>query len=237
MKDVRILIVDDHPVVREGYRRLIELQSGFRIVAEAGDAREAYAKFREARPDVVVMDVSLPGASGVEALRHIRQYDPAARIVVFTMHQGAAFALKAIEAGACGYVTKSSDPEALIRALLAALSGRKLISDDVVAAIASDRLFGASERLRDLTPRQTEILRLLAHGWTDGEIADALVVSRKTVQNNHYHLKSLLGLKTDVQLAWFALEAGLTGDQGAACDGVPESVDRRSPLTLFRSRS
>lgn len=223
MRDVCILIVDDHPVVREGYRRLIELHPGFRIVAEAGDARGAYSQFREARPDVVVMDVSLPGATGIEALRHIRQYDPAARIVVFTMHQGAGFALKAMEAGACGYVTKSSDPELLVEAILGALSGRRVISDDVLAAIVADRLFGATERLRDLTPRQTEILRLLARGWTDGEIAEALVVSRKTVQNNHYQLKSLLNLKTDAQLAWFAFEAGLLEDRDAVRERGPNS--------------
>ncbi|WP_255328543.1 response regulator [Paracoccus albicereus] len=119
------MIVDDHPVVREGYRRLIDLQPGLRIVAEADDARSAYARYRDTAPDVVVMDVTIPGASGIEAIRHIRQYDRHARIVVFTMHHGSAYALKSFEAGAAGYVTKSSEPQYLIRAILGALSAAR----------------------------------------------------------------------------------------------------------------
>lgn len=209
MKGWRLMIVDDHPVVREGYRRLIELQPDFRIVAEAEDARGAYARFREARPDLVVMDVTLPGASGIEALRHIRQFDPDARIVVFTMHQGSAFALKAIEAGATGYVTKSSAPEHLVAAVRGALAGRTVISPDVMSAIAHDRVMGTETRLSALSVRQTEILRLLASGWSAETIAEHLVISRKTVQNNHYQIKAVLGLETDAQLVWFALETGL----------------------------
>lgn len=209
MTPTRVMIVDDHPVVREGYRRLIELQAGFQIVAEAGDAREAYLRYRDQRPDVVIMDVTLPGASGIEALRHIRQYDRDARVVVFTMHQGAAFALKAVEAGACGYVTKSSDPQLLIRAIEGSLKGRTVISPDVLAAIGSERLDSSADRLRDLSPRQTEILRLLASGWTIEEIADALSISVKTARNNHYQIKGALGLKSDAQLVWFSAEVGL----------------------------
>lgn len=194
MSEHGVMIVDDHPVVREGYRRLIELHSALRVVAEADDARSAYARFREVRPDVVVMDVTLPGASGIEALRHIRQYDPRARIVVFTMYQGAAFALKAVEVGAAGYVTKSSDPKYLVKAITGALDGRTVISPDVIDAIAQDRIVGAKSRLADLSARQTEILRLLASGWTVERIADVLSISLKTVRNNHYQIKGIVGL-------------------------------------------
>ncbi|MEQ8256105.1 MAG: response regulator transcription factor [Roseovarius confluentis] len=203
------MIVDDHPVVREGYRRLIDLQPGLRIVAEAEDARSAYSRYRETSPDVVVMDVTLPGASGIEAIRHIRQYDEAARIVVFTMHQGAAFALKAVEAGAAGYVTKSSDPANLIEAIFGVLEGRTVISPDVIEGIAQDRISGAGSGLDELSTRQTEILRLLASGWPAEKIADALSISLKTVRNNHYQIKSVLGLETDAQMVWFALKTGL----------------------------
>jgi len=218
MTDHRIMIVDDHPVVREGYRRLIDLQPGLQIVAEAEDARSAYARFREAMPDAVVMDVTLPGASGIEAIRHIRQYDDAAKIVVFTMHQGSAFALKAIEAGAAGYVTKSSAPDTLIKAIFGVLKGRTMISPDVIEAIAQDRIAGSGTRLRDLSTRQTEILRLLASGWPVERIAEALSISLKTVRNNHYQIKSVLGLETDAQMVWFAMEAGLV--QGPRDDEV-----------------
>ena len=203
------MIVDDHPVVREGYRRLIDLQPGLQIVAEAEDARSAYARFREAKPDAVVMDVTLPGASGIEAIRHIRQYDESALVVVFTMHQGGAFALKSIEAGAAGYVTKSSSPDTLIKAIFGVLDGRTVISPDVIEAIAQDRISGTNSRLGDLSTRQTEILRLLACGWSAEQVAEALSISLKTVRNNHYQIKSLLGLQTDAQMVWFALEAGL----------------------------
>lgn len=209
MTERLVMIVDDHPVVREGYRRLIDLQPGLRIVAEAEDARSAYSRYRETSPDVVVMDVTLPGASGIEAIRHIRQYDEAARIVVFTMHQGAAFALKAVEAGAAGYVTKSSDPANLIEAIFGVLEGRTVISPDVIEGIAQDRISGAGSGLDELSTRQTEILRLLASGWPAEKIADALSISLKTVRNNHYQIKSVLDLETDAQMVWFALKTGL----------------------------
>lgn len=209
MTERLVMIVDDHPVVREGYRRLIDLQPGLRIVAEAEDARSAYSRYRETSPDVVVMDVTLPGASGIEAIRHIRQFDEAARIVVFTMHQGAAFALKAVEAGAAGYVTKSSDPANLIEAIFGVLEGRTVISPDVIEGIAQDRISGAGSGLDELSTRQTEILRLLASGWPAEKIADALSISLKTVRNNHYQIKSVLGLETDAQMVWFALKTGL----------------------------
>lgn len=213
MTKISLMIVDDHPVVREGYRRLIELQPDMTIVAEAEDARGAYVRYRETSPDAVIMDVTLPGATGIEALRHIRQYNPDARVVVFTMHQGAAFALKAIEAGATGYVTKSSEPEELIAAIRGAIAGRSIISPDLMRAIAQDRIMDSETRLRDLSVRQTEILRLIARGWTAERIADDLAISRKTVQNNHYQIKSILNLDTDAKLVWFALEAGLVDVQ------------------------
>ncbi|EEX11791.1 two component transcriptional regulator, LuxR family [Citreicella sp. SE45] len=209
MKEYSVIIVDDHPVVREGYRRLIDLQPGLKIVGEAEDARSAYAQFRALQPDVVVMDVTLPGASGVEAVRHIRQYDDSARIVVFTMHLSAAFALKAIKAGATSYITKSSDPKTLIEAIFGALHGRTVISPDVIEAIARDRISGMGTGLSDLSPRQTEILCLLARGWPAERIAEELAISQKTVRNNHYQIKSILGMETDAQLVWFALETGL----------------------------
>lgn len=204
-----ILIVDDHPVVRQGYRRLVEADGRFRVVAEAGSAREAYTAYRRHAPDLVLMDLSLPGAGGIEATRHLRGYDARARVLVFTMHQGAALALKAIEAGACGYVTKSSDPDELIAALEAAIGGRRAISRDVREEIASDRLFGRDAPVSALTPRQTEVLRLVAAGLTSEEISDALGISPKTVQNTRTQIKGLLGVQTDAQLVWIAIEARL----------------------------
>lgn len=202
-----ILLVDDHPVVRQGYRRLIEADGRFRVAAEAGSAREAYAAYRAHSPDLVMMDLSLPGAGGIEATRHLRGYDPRARILIFTMHQGAALAMKAIEAGACGYVTKSSSPEELIEAIEAAIIGHHAISSDIRAAIADEQVFGRQALLSTLTPRQTEVLRLVATGLTSDQIGEALGISAKTVQNTRYQVKNLLDVQTDAQLVWIAIEA------------------------------
>jgi len=209
MSGLSILLVDDHPVVREGYRRLLERQPGCRVVAEASDAASAYQAYRVANPDIVIMDLSLPGAGGLEAVRHIRQWDKRARILVFTMHNGAAFALKAFEAGACGYVTKSSDAAELIRAVAIVGRGGRALSDDIAREIAAERLAQGRSPLDDLGSRETEILRLVASGRTTEEIAGTLNISPKTVQNYHYQIKSKIGARTDAHLVWLAIGAGL----------------------------
>lgn len=218
MTSLDILLVDDHPVVREGYRRLLERQPGYRVVAEADDAATAYRAYKAARPDVVVMDLSLPGASGVEAVRHIRQWDRGARVLVFTMHQGATFAMKAFEAGALGYVTKSSAPTELVCAVGEVARGRRAMSEDVARELAVDRLERPAAALNDLGPRETEVLRLVASGMTTERIAALLNLSAKTVQNYHYAIKSKLGAETDAQLVWLALATGLV-----SADAAPES--------------
>jgi two-component system invasion response regulator UvrY len=203
------MLVDDHPVVREGYRRLLERRSDYRVVAEAIDAAQAYQLYREASPRVVVIDLHLPGPSGLEAIRRIRQWDGKAKILVFTMQEGAAFARKAFEAGASGYVTKSSAPEELLRAVDVVASGGRALSQDVVQDIADERLNAGVSTLDGLSPRETEILRSLASGMTADDIADGLNLSLKTVQNYHYQIKAKLGARTDAHLVWLAIRAGL----------------------------
>jgi two-component system invasion response regulator UvrY len=214
MSEIGILLVDDHPIVREGYRRLLESQPGYKIVAEADSAASAYQAYRDVSPDVVIMDLSLPGASGIEAVRHIRQWDKRARVLVFTMHDAAAFALKAFEAGACGYVTKGSDPAELLRAVAIVAQGGRALSDDVARKIAAERLGEGRSLADELGPRETEILRLVAIGRTTQEIATFLNLSPKTVQNYHYQIKSKIGARTDAHLVWLAIGAGLVGDAG-----------------------
>lgn len=206
---IRILLVDDHPIVREGYRRLLEQQPGFAVVAEAETAAAAYEAYRKASPDVVVMDLHLPGLGGIEALRHIRQWDSNARILIFTMQLGAAYALKAFEAGALGYVTKSSSPQDLVRAVASVASGKRTLSEDISHAIAADRLSGGIRLTEQLSPREIEILRLIARGDTSEHIAELLHLSQKTVRNHHYTIKSKIGARNDAHLVWLAIEAGL----------------------------
>lgn len=212
MNGISILLVDDHPVVREGYRRLLERQPGFRVCAEAEDAGGAYQAYKANKPDVVIMDVGLQGASGLEALRHIREWDKEARILVFTMHQGAAYALKAFEAGASGYITKGSQPGELVKAVDIVARGGRFISDDISKAIAAETLSGDSRIIDGLAPRETEILRLLASGLSSDEIADLLHLSHKTVRNHHYAIKRKIGARNDAHLVWLAVNAGLVED-------------------------
>ncbi|MGK9167778.1 response regulator transcription factor [Inquilinus limosus] len=218
MTELTILLVDDHPIVREGYRRLLERTPGYRVVAEAHDAVSAYQAYQRTKPDVVVMDLSLPGVGGIEALRHIRQWDRDARILVFTMHSGAGFALKAFEAGAAGYVTKGSDAAELVNSVAVVARGGRAMSDDVAQEIAAERLSRPSSPLDELSPREAEILRLLASGWSDEEISVSLHLSLKTVRNYHYQIKAKVGARTDAHLVWLAMGMGLVqaGPQGPA---------------------
>ncbi len=213
MTGITILLVDDHPVVREGYRRLLERQPGFRVRAEAADAASAYEAYRTVKPDIAVVDLSLRGAGGLEAVRHIRQWDRDARILVFTMHGGAAFALKAFEAGASGYITKSSAPAELVHAVATVAKGGRALSEDIAREIAAERLSGRRSPVDDLGPRETEILRLVASGLTTEQIAASLNLSPKTVQNYHYQIKSKIGARTDAHLVWIAIGAGLVGPE------------------------
>jgi two-component system invasion response regulator UvrY len=206
---ISILLVDDHPVVREGYRRLLEMHAEFRVCAETDNAHDAYMLYKKHQPSIVVMDLGLPGVGGIEAVRRIREWDKDARVLIFSMHEGAAFALKAFEAGASGYVTKSSDPGQLTRAVAAIVRGGHFLSEDIAQALAADRLTGAQHLTESLTPRETEILRLLATGLTSEEIAPLLNLSHKTIRNHHYAIKAKIGARSDAHLVWLAIAAGL----------------------------
>lgn len=204
-----IMLVDDHAIVREGYRSVLQKQPGLRIVAEAEDGADAYRLFKETEPDLVIMDLTMPGIGGIEAIRHIRQRDPAARILVFTMHQNAAFAVQAIRAGARGYVTKTSPPEALLRAVFDVLDGRIALSPDTDHELALSCLTDETLAAEALTAREFEVLRMLLAGRTTEEIALTLHLSPKTVANLRYLIKSKLGVGSDIELVRLALRQGI----------------------------
>jgi len=209
MSEITILMVDDHPVVREGYSRLLERQSGFRVCAQADNADEAYQQYKACQPSVVIMDLHLPGAGGLDAVRRIHEWDRQARILIFTMHLGAGFALKAFEAGAMGYLTKTREPGELIEAVAAVAEGRRYLSEDIARVLAADHLSGTTDPIGELGPRATEILRLLASGMDTETIARLLNLSPKTVRNHHYAIKAKVGARNDAHLVWRALQAGL----------------------------
>jgi DNA-binding NarL/FixJ family response regulator len=208
-RDISILLVDDHPVVRQGYRRVLEHQDDFRVVAEADNATNAYRAFKSHDPDVVVMDISMPGASGLEAIRNIRARSPEARILIFSMHSEAAQVKAAFGAGASGFVTKGSEPAELIQAIRSVARGEHAMSDDIARVLAMDSLVPTQSVLDQLGEREIEILRQLAAGSTNEQIAENLNLSTKTVQNYHYLIKAKTGLRTDAQLVRLAVECGL----------------------------
>ncbi len=211
------MLVDDHAVVREGYRSVLQRQPGLRVVAEAGDGAEAYRLFKEARPDLVIMDLAMPGIGGIEAIRRIRQWDRGARILVFTMHQNAGFAVQAIRAGARGYVTKTSPPEALVGAVMDVLAGRIALSPDIDHELALGRLAGESMAADVLSAREFEVFRMLLAEMASEEIAAALHISPKTVANLHSLIKDKLGVGSDIELVRLALRQGIltNADTGA----------------------
>jgi len=204
-----ILLVDDHAVVREGYRSMLQKQPGLRVVAEAADGAEAYRLFKEVRPDLVIMDLSMPGVGGIEGIRRIRQWDRGARILVFTMHENAGFAVQAIRAGARGYVTKSSPPEILLRAVMDVLAGGIAISPDIDHELALSRLSGERAAADVLTAREFEVMQMLLAERSTEDIAAALHLSPKTVANLHSLIKDKLGVATDIELVRLALRQGL----------------------------
>ena len=209
VEPARLLLVDDHAIVRAGYRHLLEQQDRFTVIGEATTADEAYAMFRQHHPDVVITDLAMPGSSGLDAIQRILRADGAARVLVFSMHVSPDLALAALRAGALGYVTKSSPPDVLLRAIADVLAGRKVLSPDIAQALALARLSGQRRPLEDLTPREFDVLCMLVSPASEQEIAQRLHLSVKTIHNLHYQIKSKLDVASDIELTRLAMSWGL----------------------------
>jgi two-component system, NarL family, invasion response regulator UvrY len=183
----------------------LQKQDHLQVVAEAGDGADAYRIYKEAKPDLVIMDLSMPGIGGVEAIRRIRQWDSSACVLVFTMHQSAAYAIQAIKAGARGFVTKSSPPDILLRAIGEVMAGRIALSPDIDHELAINRLAGEPSAIDTLSPREFEILRMLLAEKSVDDIAETLHISVKTAANTRYHIRAKLGVASDIELVRLAL--------------------------------
>lgn len=199
---IEVLLVDDHAVVREGYRRLLELQDDIRIVAEAGRAEDALLLWKQHQPSVTVVDLSLPGIGGIELIQRLKAREPRVRCLVFSMYRDDVWVAQALKAGALGYVTKSSAPAVLVAALREVHRGRRVLSPDLAGH--HDRDVVAQE----LTPREFEVLRQLLAGHPVARIAETLHLSVKTVHNLHYQIKAKLGTASDFELARIAWRRG-----------------------------
>jgi len=204
-----IMLVDDHAVVRAGVRRLLEQQSGFSVVAEAESGERAYQLFGEHLPDITIMDLTMPGMGGMEAIRRIIARYPTARVLVLSMHENAAFASQALKAGAKGYLAKSGLAEELVGALQALVRGQTYISAEVAKKIALQTLQGSDDPMQQLSAREFEIFRLLAEGQDNEAIAQALKISGKTVANYQTIIKQKLGVSSPVELVRLAIRHGV----------------------------
>jgi two-component system invasion response regulator UvrY len=206
----RILLVDDHAVVREGYRRLLEDEPGIHVVGEAINAAQACEHARSLGPDVVVMDIALPGVSGIEATRRMLKDQPQLRILMFSMYDDAIYARRALEAGALGYLSKASAPEVLVQAIHAVSRGERYVSSDVATNMAQSAAQPGKSEIEALSPREFEILRLLVQGETVRNISEKLALSEKTVANHQSAIREKLGARNGAQLARLASQLDLS---------------------------
>jgi DNA-binding NarL/FixJ family response regulator len=209
MKRLRVLLVDDHAVVRAGYRLLLQHEPGVEVVAEADSGELACRLYADLDPDVVVMDLALPGMGGLEAIKRLRMRDPRARILVFSMHEEPMFVERALAAGASGYVPKSSAPEVLVAALREVAAGNRYLDRRLESRLAFDRVRGHDSPLMGLSTREFEIFCLLAEGESTAEIARRLSLSPKTVANYSSELKSKLDAGSVADFARLAIRHGI----------------------------
>jgi DNA-binding NarL/FixJ family response regulator len=208
-RNISVLLVDDHAVVREGYRRLLERSGDITVIGEAANAAEALARFDALGPQVVVLDISMPGVSGIEVLRRILARAPAARVLVFSMFEEAVYANRALQAGAWGYVTKASAPDVLVEAVRSVATGARYLSADIARELALRSVAPQAAGPDALSGREFEVLRLIVQGLPLKDIAARLGVHPKTVANHQSMIRQKLGADTPVQLLRSAARLGI----------------------------
>ena len=212
---IRIVLADDHAVVRSALRMLLDAEPGLEVVAEAGDVDGAIRYLRGHRPEVLILDLNMPGRASLEALPDITEASPDTQVVVLTMQSEPAFAREAMQAGVLGYILKEAADTELVKAVRLAAQGRTYLQPDLGARLAAE----PPEAPDDLSDRELEILRFIALGHTNGEIAEQLLISVRTVESHRSHIQQKLHLAKRSELVRYALERGmLDTEQGATRD-------------------
>jgi two-component system response regulator NreC len=214
MKPIRILLADDHTVMRRGLRLLLERQPEFSVVAEASDGRETVEQALATRPDVIVLDIAMPNLSGIEAAQRISAELPHTAIVILSMHSDEGYVLRALKAGARGYLLKDSAEDDLMKAIKAVNEGKAFFSPEISRMLAEDyvreiRTRGAEDSYGLLTSREREILQLLAEGKSNKEIADSLNLSLYTVETHRRNLQTKLNVHSLPELILYAVRKGI----------------------------
>lgn len=206
---IHVLLVDDHPVVRFGYCRLLEQSGDIRVIAEADQADAAYAAFMAHAPDICITDLSMPGAGGLELMRKILARDSLAKVLIFSMYDSAQLVRRAMDDGAYGFVSKNAEPDSLVAAVRAIHAGQRYLSEDLSPTLLKRSIDTEAERLASLSPREFEIFRLLAESRSAAECASILNLSPKTIANNQTHIKEKLDVSTSAALVHLALRNGI----------------------------
>ena len=209
---IKILVADDHPVVRKGLKQIITDSPGMVVAGEASDGQEVLDQVRRNDYDVVLLDISMPGRSGLDILKQLKSQRPALAVLVLSIYPEEQYAVRVLRSGASGYMTKESAPEELIAAVRAVSSGRKYVSSSLAQKLATE-LGGAAQKSTHefLSDREYSVLRLIASGRTKGGIAEELSLSPKTVNTYRSRILKKLGLKTDAELVRYAIEHQLLG--------------------------
>jgi len=205
---IRVLLADDHHIVRAGLSRMVAEAEGIDVAAEAADGMAALKAVRKERPDVAVVDISMPGMDGLEVVSRLRAEFPDLPILILTMHEEEQYVVRAIEAGAMGYVTKQSAPEQLVEAIRKVHSGARYLTEEVSEMLALRVARGVDGRslLDSLSTRELQVLRRLAKGHTNREIASAYNISIKTVDTYRFRLLKKLNLRNNAELSRFAIQ-------------------------------
>ena len=204
-----IVLVDDHAVVRAGVRRLLEQEPLFEVIGEADSGEKAYQIFGELKPDVMVMDLSMPGMGGLEGIRRILMRYEKAKILVLSMHEDLSFANQALKLGAKGYLTKNTLADSLVKSIETVTQGDVFLSDEIAKKMAMQSISGNQDPVHELSAREFEIFRLLAEGFDIDAIASTLNISSKTVSNYQTMIKQKLDINTPIELIRYAIKVGV----------------------------
>jgi two-component system invasion response regulator UvrY len=210
MMSIKVLLTDDHEVVRAGYARLLESTPDIDVIAEASSGEEACSEYLNHRPDVLIMDLNMPGIGGLEACRKILARDPKARILVFSVHENEVMLERALDVGIKGYISKRSASQEMIQAVRKVAAGDVYVGQEMMSHLVGRRTSAEGGQLKELTPREFEVFRLLADSKSVNEIAGILNISPKTVGHHMTHIKEKLGISNIAGLTHLAIRLGIT---------------------------